>query len=43
MAAAAHAKPLASVLILHNTLYATLYCAIALSAASVVFANKNLK
>jgi ABC-type transport system involved in multi-copper enzyme maturation permease subunit len=43
MAAAAQAKPLASVLILHNTLYATLYCAIALSAASVVFANKNLK
>ena len=43
MAAAAHAKPLPSVLILHNTLYAMLYCAIVLSAASVVFASKNLK
>jgi len=43
MAAAAHAKPLPSVLIFHNTLYAMLYCAIVLSAASVVFANKNLK
>jgi len=43
MAAAAHAKPLPSALILHNTLYAAFYCAIVLSAASVVFANKNLK
>jgi hypothetical protein len=43
MAAAAHAKPLPGVLILHNTLYAALYCAVVLSSASIVFANKNLK
>jgi len=43
MAAAAHARPLPGILILHNTLYAMLYCTVVLSAASVVFARKNLK
>ena len=43
MAAAAHARPLPAILIVHNTLYAMLYCAVVLSAASVVFGRKNLK
>jgi ABC-type transport system involved in multi-copper enzyme maturation permease subunit len=43
MAAAAHGRPVPGLLILHNTLYATLYCAIVLSAASVVFGRKSLK
>lgn len=43
MAAAAHGKALPGQLILHNTLYAVLYCTIVLSAASVVFSRRNLK
>ncbi len=43
MAAAAHARPLPGILIVHNTLYAMLYCAVVLSAAAVVFGRKNLK
>ncbi len=43
MAAAAHGRAVPAALILHNTLYAVLYCAIVLSVASVVFARRNLK
>jgi ABC-type transport system involved in multi-copper enzyme maturation permease subunit len=43
MAAAAHGRAIPAMLILHNTLYAVLYCAIVLSAASVVFSRRNLK
>ena len=43
MATAAHARPLPAILIVHNTLYAMLYCAVVLSAAAVVFGRKNLK
>ncbi len=42
-AAAAHGRAVPAALILHNTLYAVLYCAIVLSVASVVFARRNLK
>jgi ABC-type transport system involved in multi-copper enzyme maturation permease subunit len=30
-------------LVLHNTLYTILYCAIVLSAAAVIFSRKDLK
>lgn len=43
MAAAAHGKTVPAALVLHNTLYAILYCAIVLSAASIVFSRRNLK
>ncbi|HET9804573.1 MAG TPA: hypothetical protein VFP96_15135, partial [Candidatus Acidoferrum sp.] len=43
MAAAAHGRAVPAALILHNTLYALLYCVIVLSVASVVFARRNLK
>ncbi|HWZ96674.1 MAG TPA: ABC transporter permease [Candidatus Dormibacteraeota bacterium] len=43
MAAAAHGKPIPGTLILQNTAYAALYCAIVLATASVVFSRRNLK
>jgi len=43
MAAAAHGKVVPGSLILQNTAYAALYCAIVLAAASVVFSRRNLK
>jgi Cu-processing system permease protein len=43
MGAAAHGRPVPGGLILHNTLYTVLYCAIVLSAAAVIFSRKDLK
>jgi len=43
MGAAAHGRPVPGSLILHNTLYTALYCAIVLSAAAVIFSRKDLK
>jgi Cu-processing system permease protein len=43
MGAAAHGRGIAGMLILHNTLYTVLYCAIVLSAAAVIFSRKDLK
>jgi len=43
MASVAHGRGVPSVLVLHDTLYAILYCAIALLAAAAVFSRRNLK
>src|SRR5205823_12636072 len=43
MGAAAHGRPVPGSLILHNTLYTVLYCAIVLTAAAVIFSRKDLK
>jgi len=43
MGAAAHGRAVAGMLVLHNTLYTLLYCAIVLSAAAVIFSRKDLK
>jgi len=43
MGAAAHGRGIAGMLILNNTLYTMLYCAIVLSAAAVIFSRKDLK
>jgi Cu-processing system permease protein len=43
MGAAAHGRPVAGLLVLHNTLYTLVYCAIVLSAAAVIFSRKDLK
>ncbi len=43
MAAAAHGKTVPGILILQNTAYAAIYCAIVLAAAAVVFSRRNLK
>jgi hypothetical protein len=43
MASAAHGRHIPGILILHNTTYAVLYCAIVLAAASVIFSRRNLK
>ena len=43
MAMAAHARAIPGSLILHNTLYAVVYCAIVLTAAVAVFSRRNLK
>jgi ABC-type transport system involved in multi-copper enzyme maturation permease subunit len=43
MGAAAHGRPIPGALILQNTLYTVLYCAIVLAAASVIFMRRNLK
>ena len=43
MGAAAHGRPVPGSLILHNTLYTVLYCAIVLSAAAVIFSRRDLK
>jgi ABC-type transport system involved in multi-copper enzyme maturation permease subunit len=43
MASAAHGRAIPAALILHNTAYAALYCAIVLAAASAIFSRRNLK
>jgi ABC-type transport system involved in multi-copper enzyme maturation permease subunit len=43
MGAAAHGRSIAASLIVHNTLYTALYCAIVLSVAAVIFSRKDLK
>jgi hypothetical protein len=43
MASAAHGRAIPGALILQNTAYAALYCAILLAAASVIFSRRNLK
>jgi hypothetical protein len=39
----AHEQPVASQLILNNTVYALFYAAMALSGAVLIFENRNLK
>jgi ABC-type transport system involved in multi-copper enzyme maturation permease subunit len=43
MAAAAHGRSIAGALILQNTVYAVLYCAIVLLVTAVIFSRRNLK
>jgi ABC-type transport system involved in multi-copper enzyme maturation permease subunit len=43
MAMAAHRRAVPGALILQNTVYATVYCAIVLAAAAVVFSKRDLK
>jgi ABC-type transport system involved in multi-copper enzyme maturation permease subunit len=43
MGAAAHGRAIAGSLVLHNTLYTALYCALVLSAAAMIFSRKDLK
>jgi len=43
MAMAAHGRAVPGALILQNTLYTVVYCAIVLTAAAVVFSRRNLK
>jgi ABC-type transport system involved in multi-copper enzyme maturation permease subunit len=43
MGAAAHGRAIPRILVLHNTLYTILYCAIVLSVAAVIFSRKDLK
>jgi ABC-type transport system involved in multi-copper enzyme maturation permease subunit len=43
MAAAAHGHAIPRALILQNTLYAVLYCAVVLTAAAAIFSKRNLK
>jgi Cu-processing system permease protein len=43
MGAAAHGRTVPGSLVLHNTLYTVLYCAIVLSSAAVIFSRKDLK
>jgi ABC-type transport system involved in multi-copper enzyme maturation permease subunit len=43
MALAAHGGAVPAALILQNTMYSVVYCAIVLTAASVVFSRRNLK
>jgi ABC-type transport system involved in multi-copper enzyme maturation permease subunit len=43
MGAAAHGRSIPASLILHNTLYTILYCAMVLSVAALVFSRKDLK
>jgi Cu-processing system permease protein len=43
MAAAAHGRMVPGTLILHNTIYAVIYCAILLTIASAIFSKRNLK
>lgn len=43
MGSAAHGRVIPSALILQNTAYAALYCALVLAAASVIFTHRNLK
>ena len=43
MAAAAHARTVPGALIVQNTLYAAIYCAIVLTGAVLVFSRRNLK
>jgi len=43
MGAAAHGRPIAGALVLHNTLYTALYCAMVLAGAAMIFSRKDLK
>jgi Cu-processing system permease protein len=43
MASAAHGRAIPATLILENTAYAALYCAVVLAAASAIFSRRNLK
>jgi Cu-processing system permease protein len=43
MGAAAHGRAISRSLVLHNTLYTALYCAIVLSVAAAIFSRKDLK
>jgi ABC-type transport system involved in multi-copper enzyme maturation permease subunit len=43
MGAAAHGRNIAATLVLYNTLYTMLYCAIVLSVAAAIFSRKDLK
>jgi Cu-processing system permease protein len=43
LGSAAHGRHISGTLILHNTAYAALYCAIVLAAASAIFSRRNLK
>jgi Cu-processing system permease protein len=43
MALAAHGRAVPGALIMQNTLYTVIYCAVVLCVASVVFSRKNLK
>ena len=43
MASAAHGRTVPAALILQNTAYAALYCALVLSAAATIFSRRNLK
>ncbi|MBZ5702818.1 MAG: ABC transporter permease [Acidobacteriia bacterium] len=43
IAAAAHRRAIPGALVLQNTAYAVIYCAIVLAAASVIFSRRNLK
>jgi ABC-type transport system involved in multi-copper enzyme maturation permease subunit len=43
MAAAAHGRAVPGALIVQNTAYAALYCAIVLAAAAAIFTRRNLK
>lgn len=43
MSAAAHGRGVAGALVLQNTIYAALYCAVVLLAASMIFARRDLK
>jgi hypothetical protein len=43
MAAAAHGRAIPNALILQNTAYAAIYCAIVLLIAAAVFSRRNLK
>jgi hypothetical protein len=43
MASAAHGRAIPGALILQNTAYAALYCAMVLAVAATVFSRRNLK
>jgi ABC-type transport system involved in multi-copper enzyme maturation permease subunit len=43
MGAAAHGRAVPAMLIVHTTLYTVVYCALVLSAASMIFSRKDLK
>jgi hypothetical protein len=40
---AAHGRAIPGTLITQNTLYAALYCGVALTTAAIVFSRRNLK
>jgi len=43
MASAAHGRAIPATLILQNTAYSALYCAVVLAAAAAIFSRRNLK
>jgi ABC-type transport system involved in multi-copper enzyme maturation permease subunit len=43
LAAAAHDRAIPHTLVLQNTIYTILYCAIVLTAAALIFSRRNLK